>query len=640
MILDWVAQLPVLGLGAAVVFLPGLAALWFVGMRGLALAAFAPVVSVAVTAAAAIVYGVAGVPWSILTWLLAVVVAVGAAALVGRWAPGRLVTDAGPTPRWVLPVALVLGAAFTTWRLIAYIQAPDAISQTNDAVFHLNALRFILETGDASSLHVSQVIGGRGFYPAAWHALAALVAMATGVEIAIVVNMLTLVIGAGIWTLGIAWLALTVTRSTAVAALAAILAGALQVFPLLLFQWGVLYPNALSTAMLPAAVVVVLTIPDWVGTAKRAATVVRIVLLVGVAAVALLLSQPSGLLPWAAMLVVWATSQLVLLRIRRGALVLALLGSWLALGVMWVLLSRSTSGSHWPPFRGKAEAVLDVLLNGHLRIPFAYAISALMIVGLVECVRRVHLRWFAGVWLGVSALYVLVASAGRDIFREDVLGAWYADPYRISALSAVVVIPLAAIGADALIGWAVRAWRPNTGKGATAVIGIAAASVLMIVLVLVRPVAMPAVTQDSFDRDSRYLMTNDSFLDPDERTLLERLDENVPGDARVLANPSTGSGFGYMLSGIDVYPRTWSWPGNAAWQTLATRLRFAAEDPEVCDALAEYNYPEFVLDFGPGEAGPGRYRAGGMTEFEGQAGFELVDEVGDVSLWRITACAQ
>src|SRR5690606_4858513 len=130
------------------------------------------------------------------------------------------------------------GILLSAWRIIAYVHDPSGISQTNDAVFHMNAVRFILQTDDASSLHVNSVIGGRGFYPAAWHALVSLAVLITGAEIAVAANMLTVVIAAFIWTLGIAWLARAVTGSATVAAYAAILAGALQTFPLLMFQWG------------------------------------------------------------------------------------------------------------------------------------------------------------------------------------------------------------------------------------------------------------------------------------------------------------------------------------------------------------------------------------------------------------------
>src|SRR5690606_12130216 len=123
----------------------------------------------------------------------------------------------------------------------------------------------------------------------------------------------------------------------------------------------------------------------------------------------------------------------------------------------------------WPPFRGKLEVFLDVLLNGQVLIPFAFGTSVLMLVGLVVAVRTVRLRWFAVSWAGISALYVLVAAIGAPLIRVGVLGAWYADPYRIAALAPIVVIPLAAIGADVVLrAVAARLERPAESASALA----------------------------------------------------------------------------------------------------------------------------------------------------------------------------
>lgn len=641
MILEWLAQTPVVLAALLVVFGPGLAALYGVGLRGLALLAASPVFGVASTAIIAVGFGAVGIGWSPLSWALASIVPIGVAWVAGRALGLRPSPSPRPAHRWLLPTALVVGVFLGGWRLVAYIVDPAGISQTNDAVFHMNAVRFILETADASSLHVSAVIGGSGFYPSAWHGVVSLITMFTGTSIAIAANAFTLVIGAVIWPLGIAWLTRQVTDSTIVAGYAAVISSALQTFPLLMFQWGVLFPNALSTALVPAAVALVVSLPGWSRGAVDWRIGVRNGLLVLIAAGALVLSQPAALLPWAAISIVWLSFWLLgdvtFGRARAIGLVVV---AWVVLIVAWLALARGTSGSHWPPFRGRLEALLDVMLNGHILIPFAYGISALMIVGLVLAVLRRRLRWFAVAWLGISSLYLLVAAVAAPFIRDGVLGAWYADPYRIAALAPIVVIPLAAVGFDATVQ-AVARWTRRPADGVTtSFVGIAVATAFMIVLVLLRPVAMPAFLQGSYDRESRYLAADDAYLDPDERTLLESLDELVDPGARVLGNPSTGTGFGYFLSGVDVYPRTWSPPTSPQWAILGQHLRDAAADPDVCEALATYAEPGYVLDFGLGEQGPGRYEMPGMTDFAGQDGFELVAEEGDVSLWRITACDQ
>lgn len=641
MILEWVAQLPVLVVAVTVVFVPGALAMRFAGLRGLALLAAAPLFTVAATAVVALGFGFVGTPWSALSWACAMTLLILVSALLGRSAGGRLAFEPSSAVRWLLPAAVVVGVALSAWRVVGYVQDPSGISQTNDAVFHMNAVRYVLETADASSLHVNSVIGGRSFYPAAWHALASLIVLVTGAEIAVATNMLTVVIAALIWPLGIAWLTRAVTGSSTVASYAAVLSGSLQTFPLLMFQWGVLFPNALSTAMIPAAVALVITVRGWQGQTARWAHAARVVLLILVGAAAILLAQPAGILPWMAICAVWVTAHILERRRDWGwRRVVGLSAAlWLVVLAIWLYLAQGTSGSHWSPFRGESAALLDVLLNGQTLIPFAYGVSFLMLVGIVVAVRSGGLRWFVVAWAGISGLYLLVAAIGAPVVRDGLLGAWYADPYRIAALAPIVVIPLAAVGADALV----RALSARTRIGrtdTTASVGLAAVTLFMVALILLRPVAMPAVTQGTYDRESRYLAADDAYLDPDERRLLESLDDHVPAGSRVIANPSTGSGFGYFLSGRDVYPRTWAAPTSDAWEVLAAGLRDAATDPAVCDALGMYGSPEYVLDFGIGEEAPGRYLAPGMTDFVGQPGFVLVDAVGEASLWRITACTQ
>lgn len=640
MIGEWFTATPALLAAVLAVFAPGLLALYGAGLRGLALVAFAPVFSIAATAITALAFGQAGVPWTALTWAVAMVVFIGVAWLAGRLL-GRPDAPEPARPRWILVAGIAVGALFAAWRLIAYIGDPGGISQTNDAVFHMNAVRFALETADASSLHINAVIGGRSFYPAAWHGIVSLIVMLTGASIPVAANALTVVIGALIWPLGVAWLARTVFRSNVVASYAAILASALQAFPLLMFQWGVLFPNALSTALIPAGLAMVVSGSAWVRTRPRWQDWARLVLFVAVTAAALILAQPAALLPWAAMSVVWVTYLMIggLAVIGRWRAIAIIAASWLALGAGWLFLARSTSGSHWPPFRGKFEVLLDVLLNGQIRIPFAFALSALMLIGIGVAIRRRELRWFVVAWAGISMLYVFVAAIGNTFVREDILGAWYADPYRITALAPIVVIPLAAFGLDALLRFAARRLGRPEDAVVFAAVGLGVAVLLMVLIVSLRGVAMPAFLEGTFDRESRYLAADDAYLNPDERSLLEELPDHVEEGSRVIGDPSTGAAFGYFLSGVDVYPRTWSPPRTEAWSILAEGLRDAATDPAVCESLTTYGDPGYVVDLGPSDVGPGKFPAPGMTDFEGQDGFELLAQQGEASLWRITACA-
>jgi hypothetical protein len=653
MIGAWFAELPALLVALVVVFVPGLAMGFAVRLRGLSLWAFAPVLSTAATALLALVYGFVGVPWAVGTvaigCLILVALAVVAGLLIGERAP----SPAQPRPSnavWLLAAGLTIGIVLTVLRFAVYVGEPGAISQTNDAVFHLNAIRFIEETSNASSLHVSGVVGGRGFYPSAWHGLASLVALSTGVAPPVAANVVSLVIAAVVWPLGIAWFARVVSPASAgVPAAAAALAPSLPVFPMMMFQWGVLYSYALAVALVPAAASIVIAAATRPATAtsssRRVQRAVLVALLAGAGLLALALAQPAAIVAWLVIVVSWF-AWWVASRIgaasgrERRIFVATLVAVGVAAAGLWVVLARATSGIHWPPFRGKLEVVFDVLLNGPLLLSFTVWVSVLMIIGLVVAVRTPALRWIATVWVVFSGLYVVSAAIGQPTLRRLLLGAFYGDPYRLAALAPIAIIPLAAIGLVVIAAWATRSISDRRGEraelfGTAWALGVVA--VLSAVLFAIAPMTqLPRVTENIRDTESRY--QTDEFLSEDERALLERLDEHVEPGERVIGNPSTGTGFGYMFSGVDVYPRTWAHPRTDAWRVIREGLDQAGTDPAVCEALEIYGSPGFVLDFGLGEDSPGRFELPAMTGFDGQPGFEFVDSEGDASLWRITAC--
>ena len=650
----WFGQVP--AIVAAVGLLIGLGLLLVGPFRvgSLARFALAPIASVAVIAVLAMIYGWIGVPWT-LPWILTgsvvfVALVWAAGLLIGRsdrQAPTRLPVNG------VLVAGLVVGVIIGALRVGFYIGDADAVSQTNDAVFHLNALRYAQDTGDASSFGISAVIGSTAFYPAAWHAIVLAVAQFSGASLPSAINAVSLVIATAIWVPGVAWLTreavrrVDLERSTVAAGFAAALAPALLAFPLLMLQWGVLYPNALSVAMIPAAAALVVVMPTWArgeGMGLRRARPVVVAVMIAAAAVAIGLAQPAGLLAWLLLAVSTLTWFVINRAVQDGRLrtvgtAARLVAVWGVGGLIWFGVARTGPGSHWGTFETEWGALLDLLTNSLVDLPMQWAMSVLMLGGLVVAVRVRELRWLATAWLGLGLLYFVAAAIDRAGVRHYLIGPWYADPYRLAALLPLVVVPLAAVG----LTWVTFAFaarfvqaRHRKWLGVGVVTSIAAVGGVLLVAVPVTQ--LPLITEGITDDQSRYAIDDETYLSTDERTLLERLPEVLPDDARVIGNPSTGMGFAFALSGVDAIPRTWSPPSGEDWTTLAEHLRDVADDPEVCAALAAFDRPEYVIDFGPGETTAGRFKMPGFTDFVGQSGFELVDSVGDASVWRITAC--
>ncbi len=631
----WLAQWPALLVAPAVLFLPGLAWGYALRLRGLALWALAPAASVATLTGAALILGLFGVGWSAPAAVAVCGVVAAVAVLVRVTTRTRGTAVPRPAGTALVAAGVAAGALLTLARLGLYIGAPDAISQTNDAAFHLNALRFAVETGAASPLQLTSMLGASTFYPSSWHVLASVVVPLSGADVEVAANVVSLAVACLAWPLGIAYL----TRSIAgpgAAAVAAALSAAIPAFPLVLLQWGVLYPQLVAVALLPAAIAVVLD-PALRGAGRWG--LLRPALLGGVGLAAIALSQPSVLLAWIVAVYLWGLGEIVrrwrgMSTARRRAAIAALAAAAVLSAGVWFAFGRSIDGT-WPTTSGVPAAALEVLANGFLGYPWAVGASILLVVGIVAAVREPACRWVVAVWAAFGVLYVVAAAIDLRPVRAFLVDPWYDDPYRIAALLPVVVLPLAGIGAAAVAGAVARrrGWQPAALQAAVLAVVVATGAGSLIVA---PQIERRDVFADRVD-PNLYRPTADSWLSADELELLERLDDTVPADAVVIGNPGTAMGFGYALSGRNVVPRTWSPPPGEAYDVLWQRLRDVASDDAVCPALDAFG-ARYVLDFGPGEEYPGRWVMPGFDRLAGQPGFELVDREGDARLWRVTAC--
>ncbi|MFD1214739.1 DUF6541 family protein, partial [Arthrobacter sp. GCM10027362] len=263
-VLDWVPTIPALALALLFLYGPGLAWGAVLGLRRLSLLAAAGPLGVTAIVADAELGGLTGWPWS---WPLLVAVAAAVVVLLAlarrlllnRWhfhphtnpvtappmAPWRSVALA-----WAVP-ALFLGAV-----LLGIFGNPQNIAQSHDNIFHLNALRYIADTGNASSLTLGYLgtTDGGTFYPAGWHDLVSLVQLTSGASIPAAINVTNLVIVTCIWPLGCLFLVSRVTGERTLSLLvAAVLSTAYGTFPYLLLEFGVVYPFLLSMAIFPVA---------------------------------------------------------------------------------------------------------------------------------------------------------------------------------------------------------------------------------------------------------------------------------------------------------------------------------------------------------------------------------------------------
>lgn len=661
--------MPVLA-AVLVITVPGLLLSWAAGARGWVLAASAGPLSVSVIALTAIFTGVTGMRWSLQTVLLVCFV-LAAVIFMLRWLPWgrsgevkpslaasdtikfasverRSVDRAGLRTGWfaVLAVFTVLyhhtGAIFGD---------SGNISQTFDNVFHLNAVRYIAETGNASSLLVSgftSTTGVGGFYPAAWHDVVSLTHQMTGSTIAVAVNASNVAIAALIWPLSCIILAVAIfgQRRLVVASAAALAAG-FSSFPYLMLDFGVLYPNLLSIALLPAGIGL-LALALRVARGLRPSSVTAWTLMIGTLP-GLALAHPSTLMA----LLAWTYPVVSLACVRMYRRYAGAVGHWRSgglalLGVViytsallfaWDRLRPDETQAGWQPVQSVAQAFGEALASAPNGRPVPWMILALTLVGIWALLHHRHHFWLLGIF-GISCIaYIVVSGFPAGEFRTWLGGIWYNDPNRLAALLPVAALPVAVMG---------TVWLADTARRRAAVMfrwagarnGAGSAAIIVVAFV-----ALTALTQGGSVRAAvasaagSYALNPDSWLvDSQEMTLLERAAGKIPADNKVVASPWTGASMVYAVSGRKALtPHIFSEFGDDT-RTVLHRLNQAGEDPNVCESVRRLK-AFYVLDFGTREVHNGSHEYPGLTGLSKDPDFELIDSEGDAKLYKVGICS-
>ncbi|WP_226368100.1 DUF6541 family protein [Pseudonocardia sp. ICBG162] len=642
--MTWAQAVPVALVTAAWCVLPGALVARAAGLRGAVCWGSGPLVSVALIATTAVLAGRAGVPWgpwpvlgatAVLALVCAAVTAAVRRVRRDRAEPGG---DPGDRPPFLLRagpdgplggIALAIGTAVTVaigWLTVMLAFGPvDAISPTYDAIYHYSAVARILQTGDASSLTLGELNspGRPSAYPAAWHDVVSLVVASTGTSIPAASNLAAFAAAAVVWPLSCTLLVRQVVGRRAGALLVTpVLATAFTAMPWLLLNWGVLWPNLLGLALVPAGLAAVVTMLGL----TRDSVVGRFrALLLGAAAVpALALAHPNA----AVSLLVLGLSPVV---VAAAAVV------WL---LAWSPYLDGVRAFDWQASMGAREALTGVLWNGMNKRPELVVVSVLVVVGAVLALRHARTAWLVPAHLTSALLYTLAVAREGDLVTA-LTGAWYNDSHRLAAMVPITGVPLATLGVLGAAGLAVRAVtalrRTETTPERRRLLAVPAVAVLAAALVLLtdgfRIGVHAAVIADAY----RY--ETGRVLQPGQREFLEAAGRATAPGAVVAANPWTGNGLLYPLTGRQVLFPHLSGTWTPDQELVRMRLHDVARDPVVCPALRATGVG-YVID-GPVTWWPWDPRADtypGLSEIDRAPGFEPVLSGGGSTLYRITAC--
>lgn len=663
--MSWLSTLPALLVAVAVVLLPGAAVAWSMGLRRSSLLGFAPLFSLSITGVAAVLAPFVGISWNVGVVLAATLLASAAAYAATRTAwVRRQVTATEVRDSWAVlgatAAAITVGGFLTARRVIQLVGAPDNISQRYDNVFHLNAVRFVLDTGNASSLNLGSMAGGTGglssVYPAEWHSLAALVTQLTGAAVPVSVNLVNLVASAVIWPISVVFLTRVVVGPRPIGLLAAGVASAgLMAFPYLLLVWGPLFPNLLSVSALPAGIAAVILVCKLAPTLPEPTVRALPALVLGIPGLALShMSAVNALLAFSTPILVWKLAIHVRGQIRNKASLarFAVTAAVTVAGVVVALLAwqklRPGAYNGWAAHQTVAGSIGEVLANAPMKTDVALAISVLALIGMVRIIRQRTQVWLLGCYFVAGFLYVVDAGYKAGWARAFFTGTWYQDTNRLAAYLPIFTVVLAAVGmlavADvgkAAFGGIVSRMPRNAMAGArpAAVAGLAGTVVAVVVLAWATqtgPVRdYVASGQVFYERD-----TKDSILSSDEYALLARMDSEVPQDAVIAVNPWNGGALAYAFADRKVLEFHMGQRETNSMRVVAEALAKADSSARVCDAVRETKV-SYALDFGQQYLlnHPSSRTYPGLQNLESSKAVQLVDQQGAAKLYKVVACS-
>lgn len=657
--MSWWEAVPIALLAAAWLLLPGLPAAYAIGLRGLAAWAIGPVIGVALVGVLGVLAAKLGIAWS--PWLPVVAgLLLGAGLGVVAFLFRRRVPVVRPADP--LPVTLaaagggLAGLVLGTVSIVRGFGRPDNLSQTYDALFHYNAVAMIVDTHNASALTLSNFdTPGTtpAFYPAAWHELVALLVSSSGTTIPVAANLISAVVAVLLWPLSCMLLARQIFgRSPGALVVTGALSVAFAGGTWGLLGFGVLWPNTLGLALMPAALAVLLSLTrlakdDAIGR-RRSMALLPVVL------VSLVFAHP-GALFGVVVLGLFPVGHALLRRVlrqhreghtRRGvtelAAVVVVLGAvWYWTATTTYPLFQGTREIHWAPFETPSMAVGEVLLNATNGREALWLLSVVVVVGMVASLRTLEQRWLVPAWAATGFLFVVAAALNRPDTRKFT-GYWYNDSYRLAAMLPVTAIPLATAGILFLAQWIAR--RAADRGPASVTRFTASATALAIALVALLTLATRGLyEQDRMERlAGAYLHVGPSNIlaTPEQRDFLIRIGKRIPEGSVVANNPWDGSGMLWVLADRRPLFPHFTAPASKDSAYLALHLDDVATDPEVCAAALRLKVDYLLINDGVFWGwDPRRAEYPGFADPQSRNGFQLVEAEGGRKLYRITACA-
>lgn len=580
--------------------------------------AVGPALTYGMVALAIIPFGAIGIPWNGWTALAALVVVcllmTGLALLLARYRDRD--AEARAISRWpaiTVGAGVALGSLLVMWAAYRGLAAHwQTIPSTWDAVWHANEVRFILDTGQASSTHMGELRNVEThktlYYPSVFHALIAVFCQLTGAAPTTGYTLSS--VAASVWLFPtsaamLTWHLLrartTEWRCAGAAATAAALSASFTAIPYVEFGVAAMPNLAAYGVAVPAFVLITSTLRHrdripaavlaWVGVMSVHITGGVIVLLFLVA--------------WWVIDVLWhpvrgRLADFIALACVAVLTGLILLPQFISVQGQEDIIAGHSFLTHLSKKRGLFDAVFQH--SRHLNdFPYQYGLMALAILGgLLFAYKRIW--WPLAVWL---LLVVVDVDAGTPLGGP--VGAvagmfgefFYKDPRRVSAAITLLLEPMAGValftivvgvvGVAKRVAARVRPSLASDRRLGPVPVWIAATAALLVVATvltgrhyLYRHIVLFGDKYDSVMIDQRDLMAM-AYL------------AKLPGAHETLIGNANTDGTAWMYAVADLHP-LWTHydypqqmgPGPNRY-IFWTSARKGDSDPRVLEAIKALN---------------------------------------------------
>ena len=575
--------------------------------------------------------------------------------------------------------ALGLSVPVTVYLFVRGIGLPDNFLQVYDNSFHLSVVQSMKHASSYSILSIGSYLeagskvfspnASAGFYPAAWHIVAALVARAFDISVMASINLTNFVFVAFVLPLGVQSLIAVLTKGDVQKGIcAAVVTLAAIAFPWTLLYWGPVYPNFAAFCTIPAVASVFIWFMQGFDERRSVCLADRPVLVAMLFGLASLVSlQPNALFTLGILLVpsivlcLGGLFERQLLRIQSISVKFAYYASrgivLLAVAVIWFLMTKASFlqeviNFHWPSFTYIFDALWRAFSFSFNESTPCILLACLVVLGSFCALGNRSYRGYFFVYLFSIMLFVVDATQ-EGFIRHFLTGFWYTDQYRVAAMTALFSIPLSTLGLDFILRKVQSAFSVSVGMDRSARYLPQALCIVLIACGLFWPESVnPSINNYSpvgFTKSVLNYMYSiydvDNNLTSDELAFLGEV-KQMAGDELIINNPFDGSVYGYAANDLNLMYRKFSSFGKG--ETAVSKQIRHGLDRISYDSLIARDVKQsgakylLVLDYGEnGREGvdmPG-YHKSGWTGIDSvndcTPGFSLILSEKDMRLYSI-----